>query len=376
MALTFAAFIFNTSEFIPIGLLTDIAHTFQITEAHAGMLITVYAWVVALASLPLMMLASKMEFRKLMLMVVGLFIASQFLSAVSYSYSLLMLSRVGVACAHAIFWSIASPMAVRAAPEGKRAAALSLIVTGTSVAMIVGLPLGRTIGLMVGWRMTFFYIGVVALLVLLMLAVTLPKMPNRNTLALRDLPGLLEKPALMGLYIMTAIFVVGYYTAYSYIEPFLGQVAGLSDAWITWVLTAFGVVGILASVLFSRYYDRYPSAFMCFAVMGVAVFLLLLHVASFNLYAIIAVCVCWGLAATCYNLVFQAQIIRLEPESTAIVMSAYSGIFNFGIGGGALVGGIVCDQLSISYIGYVGGFIACIASVYFIKRVFPLLHNT
>ena len=127
-----------------IGLLSDIAADFGITEARAGLLITVYAWVVALVSLPLM-LAGEDGCRRLMLGVLGLFIASHVLSGLSSSYAMLMASRIGVACAHAVFWSIVSPLAVRVAPKGAQSAALGLIITGTSIAMIVGLPLGRVI---------------------------------------------------------------------------------------------------------------------------------------------------------------------------------------------------------------------------------------
>ena len=142
IGLTFAVFVFNMSEFMPIGLLSGIAADLDVTEARAGMLISVYAWVVALLSLPLMMLVSGMEFRKLLFCTVTLFIVSHVLSAMSHSYTALMLSRMGVACAHAVFWSIASPLAVRIAPEGRTSLALSMIVAGTSIAMIAGLPVG------------------------------------------------------------------------------------------------------------------------------------------------------------------------------------------------------------------------------------------
>ena len=154
VALIFCVFIFNTSEFVPIGLLSDIAEDFRISESRAGLLITVYAWVVALMSLPLMLLVSRMEYRRMLLLVVAVFAASHLLSAFSSGYYSLMASRIGVACSHAVFWSVASPLAVRVAPHGKRALALGCIASGTSVAMIVGLPLGRVVGLLVGWRMT------------------------------------------------------------------------------------------------------------------------------------------------------------------------------------------------------------------------------
>ncbi|MBD5206385.1 MAG: MFS transporter, partial [Bacteroidales bacterium] len=92
LGLTCAAFIFNTSEFIPIGLLSDIADDFSTTEAHAGMLISVYAWIVMLLSLPLMLLVSKIELRKLMLCTIVMFMVCQLLSSFSTTYSMLMAS--------------------------------------------------------------------------------------------------------------------------------------------------------------------------------------------------------------------------------------------------------------------------------------------
>ena len=173
IGMTVSAFIFNTSEFMPIGLLSDIAANFGITESHAGLLISVYSWVVTLLSLPLMLLVSKMSYRKLLLGTSALFGIFQVLSGVSASYGMLMVSRIGVACTHAIFWSVASPIAVRLVPEEHQTLAMSMIVTGTSVAMIFGLPLGRVIGLTVGWRMTFLCVAAVAFLVLFYLLFSL-----------------------------------------------------------------------------------------------------------------------------------------------------------------------------------------------------------
>lgn len=376
IGLTLAGFVFNTSEFVPIGLLTDIATDLQITEARAGLLITVYAWVVAIASLPLMLLASRMEYRKLLLLVVAVFIVSHVLSALSTGYMTLMISRIGVACSHAIFWSIASPLAVRVAPQGHGATALSMIVSGTAIAMIVGLPLGRIIGLYMGWRATFFCIALVAFAIFLMLAGTFPKVPSRNTLSLQKLPTLFQNRALTGVYLLTVFAVTAHYTGYSYIEPFLAQVAHLNENTITLLLTSFGIAGIIGSIFFSRHYDQHPNTFIRIAIFGITAFLFLLQLSAASSYTITALCILWGISITAYNLVFQAEIIRLAPESTAIAMSIYSGIYNVGIGAGALVGGSVCTSLSIADIGYVGGGIALVASLYCLFRLLPLLKRT
>ena len=376
IGLAFSTFIFNTSEFIPIGLLSDIAADFSITESNAGMLITVYAWVVALASLPLMLTFAKTENKRLMLGITALFIVSQALSGISKDFYMLMISRIGVACAHAIFWSIVTPYAVRIAPEGKKSAALSIIVCGSSIAMIVGMPIGRTIGLLMGWRATFLVIGAAAAVIFLFLAFLLPKAPSDSSISLRKLPALIKSPALLSIYLITVIAITGHFTAYSYIEPFLAQTAGLSETWITLILTIFGFVGLAGSFLFAKYYDAHRKLFIVFAVCGLCVSMLMLQVMSFSLVSVILLCVFWGTAINFYNLAFQSEIIRNAPQGSAVAMSIYSGIYNMGIGSGALVGGYVCSGLEVGFIGYAGGAIAVIASVLCIRKLVPALFGT
>lgn len=365
VGLTCAAFIFNTSEFIPIGLLSGIAADFAMTEAQAGMLISVYAWIVTLLSLPLMLAVSGMEMRRLLLCTILLFIGFQLLSSVSAGYALLMCARVGVACCHAVFWSIVSPLAVRIVPEKCRPLALSMIVTGTSVAMIFGLPLGRIIGLHIGWRMTFLCVGLFAGATLACLAFLLPKIPARGRISLHSLPDLLGRPPLMGAYLLSFAVAASYYTGYSFIEPFLKQTAGMPDGHITGTLVLFGAAGILGSLSFSRYYAGNPRRFVGAAVWGIAACLLLLHPFSAFPPAVAALCAFWGMAVTAFNAALQAEVIDRAPqEARAVAMSVFSGIFNLGIGCGTLIGGEVCSHLSVSYVGYAGGVLAAAVLVF------------
>ena len=376
ISLTLSTFIFNTSEFIPIGLLTSIADDFAITESKAGLLITIYAWVVALASLPLMMAFAKTENKKLMLSLVALFTASHILSGFSNSYVMLMISRIGVACSHAVFWSIVTPLAVHVAPEGHRSTALSMIITGSSIAMIVGLPLGRAVGLMVGWRVTFLLIAILSAIVLYLLAAFLPKVPSDNNISLKTLPTLVSTPALLCIFVMTALTITGHFTAYSYIEPFLGQAAGFTNGEITMVLSAFGVIGIIVSVLFSKYYDRHQFAFLRVAVLGICICTLLLGISSGNSFIMVCTCLLWGLSINCFNISLQSCIIDYSPFGTAIAMSIYSGIYNVGIGAGALVGGIVCSHIGIPFVGYVGGAVSLVSALFFLLTVTPVLKKS
>ncbi|WP_302494716.1 sugar transporter [uncultured Prevotella sp.] len=372
IGLTFAVFVFNTSEFMPIGLLTDIATDLNISEARAGLLISVYAWVVAIMSLPLMIMVSKMELKRLLLSIIALFVVSHVASAFAEGYYTLMLSRIGVACAHAIFWSIAPPLAVRTVPDGKRALGLSTIATGSSVAMVVGLPLGRVVGLYVGWRMTFLSIAIISALIFIFIAVVFPKLQSRGKFAFKQLPDLLHNRVLVGVFIMSVLFATAHYTGYSYIEPFLGKVAALSPDVVTLVLIVFGASGMLGSISFSKYDMANRRRFMFVMTIGPALCLLLLQVAAASLLSVVVVCIMWGAMATAFNIAFLDNTIRFAPENaTSIGMSIFSGIFNLGIGSGAYVGGLVVSHLSIDYIGYAGGLIGLIATLYLAVRYFP-----
>lgn len=372
VGLTFAVFVFNTSEFMPIGLLTDIATDLNISEARAGLLISVYAWVVAIMSLPLMIKASKMELKRLLLSIIALFVVSHVGSALAEGYYTLMLSRIGVACAHSIFWSIASPLAVRTVPDGKRALALSAIATGSSVAMVVGLPLGRVIGLYVGWRMAFMSIAIISALIFVFILVVFPKLQSRGKFAFKQLPELLHNRVLVGVFIMSVLFATAHYTCYSYIEPFLGKVAAMSPETVTLVLIVFGGSGMLGSIAFSKYYMANPRRFILAVTLGPALCMMMLQAATAGMAYTLAVCILWGAMATAFNIAFQDNTIRFAPENaTSIGMSIFSGIFNLGIGSGAYVGGLVVSRLSIKYIGYAGGAIGVIATLYLTLRYFP-----
>lgn len=371
--LAFSVFIFNTSEFIPIGLLSDISKDLDVSEAKTGLLISAYAWVVALVSLPLMLLCAKIEQKKLLSILLLIFVLNNLLSFIATNYTILLISRLGIACAHAVFWSIIPPLAVQLAPEGQRSKALGFVAIGSSVAMVLGLPIGRIIGLVFGWRATFLAIAIVSALILIVLHYILPKVPSKNAILLRSLPGIFKRPSLVGLYILTALVVVGHFTAYSYIEPFIINGAGFSANFATLILLVFGGAVFIGSMLFSKFSERYPYQLMLCAVAGIAFSMLFLKVASVSVFSIIVVCILWSVFSILFNLLFQIELMKIAPEATAIAMSVYSGTYNLGIGSGAFIGGIVVTHLGVLNIGLVGGAIGLIAfffCYYMVKRHF------
>ena len=368
VTLAIAAFIFNTTEFVPVGLLSDIADSFQMETAQVGIMLTIYAWVVALMSLPFMLLTSQMERRKLLIGLFVVFIASHVLSFMAWNFTVLVISRIGIAFAHAVFWSITASLAIRLAPAGKRAQALSLIATGTALAMVLGLPIGRIVGQYFGWRTTFFAIGMGALITLVCLIKLLPKLPSEHSGSLKSLPLLMRRPALLSIYLLTVIVVTAHYTAYSYIEPFVQVVAGFSANFATVLLLILGGAGIVGSILFGKLGNQHASTLVSSAIGLLLACLLLLMPAAGSESHLAILSLFWGVAIMIIGLGMQVKVLALAPDATDVAMSLFSGIFNLGIGCGTWFGGTVYTKISLKDIGFAGGVIVAVATLICMAR--------
>ena len=229
--------------------------------------------------------------------------------------------------------------------------------------MVLGIPLGRIIGEAYGWRNTFALIAVGAALVCLILAKTLPRLPSVNSGSLSSLKTFFKRPSLMIVFALTIIVITAQFTAYSYIEPFALNVAHFSSSQTTMLLLIYGAAGFIGSYLFGKFGQKYPKLPIPIssAVLAVSMLLLMPLATDFMSFSILSLF--WGMAIICFSLAQQAKTLNLASDATDVAMAIYSGLYNVGIGGGALLGAYVTTHSGLHSIGIVGGILAILGTV-------------
>lgn len=354
LGLALASFIFVSSEFSPVGLLPQIAETLNESEAKTGLIMTAYAWCVAIVSLPMMLLTAKIERRFLITALLFVFSVGNLLVGLSSEFYTIMGARLLIAFVHALFWAISVPLATRVAPYGKYSYGLSTVSAGVTLAIVLGMPLGKYIGDQYGWHSTFFTISGTAFLIMVVIRIILPKLPSSNAGNLKSIPELFRNKAIVAAYFTVLFMVTGHFTLYTYIVPFLSNISNFDENISTILLFVYGLSGIVGILISNKFMDKSMRELLIISTIFVIVPILLIFLVSKSLVGVTAVLVVWSVASTLFGINMNLWVLKLAPKSTDAAMALYSGIFNIGIGSGALFGGITIDTLGLSNIGYIG----------------------
>lgn len=369
LMLALAAFAYNTSESFPVGLLPQIAGDLQVAESRVGLLLTVYAVIVAISVIPLVVMTSHVGRRRLILVTVLALAVSNLAISVAPTYEVLMLGRLLSATTHGIFWSMIAPTAAMLAPKGREGYATAMAFTGSSLAMVAGIPLVTAVGTAVGWRTAAAILGVLALFATAGLRVLLPPLPTaleETSVAARWRPfvALLSNRALIGICGVTIVVVVAYFATYTYISLFIERYTGLTGTGLSLVLFAFGFAGLLSVGVVGRFNDRYPraSAVTCFVVLAMSL-------AGISLFGtasapgVIAAVVLLGASFTAIPVCLQAAVLRVAPTAGDVASAIYVVAFQIGIAVGSLLGGVALEAGLIDIVPLVAGGVALLTVV-------------
>lgn len=343
-----AAFVYVTAEIMPVGALPAIADDLRVSEATVGMLLGSYALVAALATVPLVRWTAAWPRRTTLLFTLICLAASQLISALAPTFTVLALGRVLCALTHGLMWSVIAPIGARLVPATHVGRATAAVYVGTGLALVVGSPLTAVMSQQWGWRSAVAVITVAAVAVLVAARFTVPLMvmpapwtgPRRRRHH--------RNRGLLMMSVLTLVGVTGHFISYTFIVVIIRDVVGVNGANLAWLLAAYGIAGLAAMGLLARSGDRRPRAAIVGCLGGLSVVFAVLaglalgdgHTPTPVLIGIVAI-VGWGATATAMSPMLQSAAMRHSPEDPDGASSLYVAAFQVGIMAGSVVGGLL-----------------------------------
>lgn len=345
LALFLAAFAFGTAEFVIAGVLPEVATGLGISIPVAGYLVTGYAIGIAIGG-PLLAVATKKFSRKGLILALGAaFTIGQVLCAIAPSFELLMGARVIVSVVHGTYFGIASIVAVNLVPEDRRGFAVALILSGLTVSNILGVPAGTAIGNALGWRATFWAVGVLGLLSTLAIAIYLPRTAGASATAgsfRREFKALGRQQIVTSLAIVILV-MIGQYSLFTYIAPLLREVTGLDAGAVPWVLLLYGVGSTIGVFIGGRLADwkLMPSLITILTTQALA-FTLVYIVSPYPMVMALAV-VFWGGVNFAFGSPVQSRVLAWAADAPNLASALIPSGFNIGIAIGAVLGATLLE---------------------------------
>lgn len=338
-ALAFGAFVFVTTENLPVGLLPEVAHGLGASLSATGLLVTGYAGAVVLTAVPMTALTARWERRRLLVVLLAALCAANVVGAATQSFAPMFAARVVCGVAHGLFWSVIASLAGRLMAGRGQGRATALVFVGISVAMVGGIPLSTLVGQQAGWRIAFLAAGALGALTLLAVALLVPRteaLPAREATAPADL---LRRRRLRDVVIATALVYVAHFAAFTYVAVFVRDVTHAAGHALGPLLLAYGACGLAGTLAAGRAADRDVARAARGGAALLAVVLVGATVAGGLLPATALLIGGWGAAIAGLAVVLQTRVLSLAPDAPDAASALYVVAANVGIGGGALLGG-------------------------------------
>jgi predicted MFS family arabinose efflux permease len=338
LTLTAAVFVAVTTEFLPLGLLPAMSLDLGATESRVGLLVTTYGFVVAVTAIPLTRATICWARRRLLAAVLAGYAISNAALALSDLYLLAAAARLVGGLCHALFFSIVTAYAARVVAPVQVGRAVAVVWVGTSLAFVLGVPLGTALGTVLGWRSAFVALSLSALLLAVAAGRLLPILPSGgDSTGTTPLATVLRSPGLAIVATTTGLAMLGNFTLFTYVSPFLRR-AGLAGEMTSPALFVFGAAGVLGLWWAAVTVDRRPRASLLATLGLLTAALTVLAVAGTMTVATLVTLGMWGLAYGALPTFFNTAALRAAADAPDTAIALINTSFNIGIGGGALLG--------------------------------------
>lgn len=353
-ALAMGGFAIGTSEFAMMGLMPNLARGFGVSEPQVGHLISAYAIGVVVGAPLLAILGARLPRRRLLLALMGFYALGNLATALAPSYAAMLLARFVAGLPHGAYFGVAMLVAASISKPGQRGTAVSRVLLGLSVAILVGNPLATWLGQLLSWRWTFALVALLSVLTAVLVARFLAPDPlePRQT-PMREIRAFNTSQVWLAL-LIGAVGFSGMFCVFSYLAPTLTEVTGMAESWIPVALAAFGVGAILGNVaggwLFDRLQFRAVPVILVWSLLVLLLFPLAAHAAWSILPAILAVGTMGALAP-----VLQTRLMDVAGEAQTLAAASNHAAFNTANALGPWFGGMaITAGFGWTSTGYVG----------------------
>ncbi|TIM07687.1 MFS transporter [Mesorhizobium sp.] len=348
ISLALGVFGLVTAEFLPASLLTPLAQDLGVTEGTAGQAVTATAVVGAIAAPTMAIITKRLDRRLVMWGLTVLLILSNLLAAFASSLPVLLIARIMLGISLGGFWSMSAAMAMRLVPMRLMPRAMSIILTGVSVATVCAAPVGAYVGDIWGWRTAFMIAAVVGALALLVQIATLPKLPPAGVASFRTLLEVIKRPMIRVALLVVLLVASGHFAGFTYVRPFLEKVPALDIETISLVLLAYGIGGFFGNFAGGFMAERSLKTAVGLAPLLIAVAaLLLLTMGASPAVAAIAVAA-WGFAFGAVPVGLQTWLVRAAPDQAESAGGLMVATFQVAIALGAVFGGLLVDNAGVA----------------------------
>lgn len=359
LALAVAAFGIGTTEFVIMGLLPDVARDFGVTAPQAGALVSGYAIGVTVGAPIVAIVTARWPRRLALLALMVLFVLGNVLCAVAPFYGFLMTARVITAFCHAAFFGIGAVVAASLVPPERRAQAVSLMFTGLTVANILGVPFGTSLGQVLGWRATFWAVAAIGLLAIGALWHWLPRELPRESGDLRREFRTMARPQVQLAMLTSTLSSVSLFTVFTYIAYILRDVTGMSPDGVSTALLVFGVGITVGGLVGGRLADWRLMPALTGLSVCIAAAMIVFSWTSRDANAALATLFVWGLVHFAIGPAAQVRVLDKAAGATSLASTLNQGAFNLGNAGGAWLGGLMIDHgLPLTRLPWAGAAVA------------------
>jgi DHA1 family inner membrane transport protein len=353
LTLTATSFVAVTGEFLPGGLLPEMARDLGVSQSRIGLLVTILAATIVISAAPLTAVTRRFSRKSLLVATLLTFTVANLLAAAAPTYEMLAGARILSGAAQGLFWSVIGPYTTLLVHRTQIAKGIAVTNFGGTAAFVLGIPVGTALGQALGWRMAFVVLAVLVLGLTVLVVLRLPQVSHIERLATGEirLPVYRDRtiPTVAVTCFTVLLVMTGQNVFTTYIVPWMLEVPLVSEGAISPLLFAQGAAGAIGVLLAGRFGDRFPRASVLIFLIGVIVFVSLLgafgHVPGVAFVGLLV----WplffgGIPALMHARVMASASPRIRDQASAFLTIS----FNVGIGGGALLGGVLIDGLGIT----------------------------